>query len=103
MPSISHLSDTELFDRVRHFVIDKIIPYERDPRVTAHGPTEDLRLELNQLAREAGLLSLHVAPEWGGMGLNQARRAVPSKRPDIPFWVQSRSTVLPPTKATCTC
>lgn len=76
MPSISHLSDTELFDRVRHFVIDKIIPYERDPRVTAHGPTEDLRLELNQLAREAGLLSLHVEPEWGGMGLNQARRAV---------------------------
>lgn len=70
------LNDQELFDRVRHFVCEHIIPYEKDPRVTAHGPTEELRLELNGLARQAGLLSLHMEPEWGGMGLNNARRAI---------------------------
>lgn len=76
MNSTTTLSDTELFDRVRHFVCEQIIPYEKDPRVTIHGPTEELRLELNQLARQAGLLSLHMEPEWGGMGLNHSRRAV---------------------------
>ena len=76
MNSTPSLSDTELFDRVRRFVCEQIIPYEQDPRVTSHGPTEELRLELNQLARQAGLLSAHMEPEWGGMGLNHARRAV---------------------------
>ena len=32
--------------RVRQFVIDKVIPYERDPRLTQHGPTDALRDEL---------------------------------------------------------
>jgi acyl-CoA dehydrogenase len=76
MTSPSSLSDPELFERVRHFVREQIIPYENDPRCTAHGPTEALRLELNDLARKAGLLSLHMEPEWGGMGLNHSRRAV---------------------------
>jgi acyl-CoA dehydrogenase len=76
MTQTTSLNDQELFDRVRHFVCEQIIPYENDPRVTAHGPTEELRLELNDLARRAGLLSLHMEPEWGGMGLNNARRAI---------------------------
>ena len=37
------------------FVLGKILPYEKDARNTAHGPTEDLRIELNALAKEAGL------------------------------------------------
>lgn len=69
-------SDGELFDQVRRFVCDSIIPYEKDPRVTPHGPTEDLRRELNGLARQAGLLSLHLEPEFGGMGLNYRQCAV---------------------------
>ena len=66
----------DLRDRTRAFVIDKIIPYERDARRTSHGPTDELRLEMNALAREAGLLSPHVAPQWGGLGLNHRERAV---------------------------
>lgn len=69
-------SDLALAERVKDFVCSKVIPYENDPRCTPHGPTEDLRIELNQLAREAGLLSVHVEPEWGGMGLNQSQRAL---------------------------
>lgn len=72
----SSASDQALVERVKDFVGNKVIPYEKDSRCTSHGPTESLRKELNQLAREAGLLSLHVEPEWGGIGLNQSQRAL---------------------------
>ncbi|WP_183093831.1 acyl-CoA dehydrogenase family protein [Nocardioides stalactiti] len=48
-------------DAVRAFVADKVVPFENDPRMTAHGPTEELRDELVALAREAGLLTFQVA------------------------------------------
>jgi acyl-CoA dehydrogenase len=66
----------ELFDRTRTFVTEKIIPYEKDPRVTAHGPTDELRLELNALAKDAGLFAPHVSEKWGGMGLNHTDMAI---------------------------
>jgi len=65
-----------LWERTRAFVTEKIIPYERDPRVTSHGPTDELRQELNKLAREAGLFAPHVAEEWNGMGLNHTDMAI---------------------------
>ena len=65
-----------LSDRTRVFVTEKIIPYEKDLRVTTHGPTDELRLELNELAREAGLFAPHVAEKWGGMGLNHTDMAI---------------------------
>ena len=65
-----------LSDRTRAFVTEKIIPYEKDLRVTTHGPTDELRLELNELAREAGLFAPHVAEKWGGMGLNHTDMAI---------------------------
>ena len=65
-----------LSDRTRVFVNEKIIPYEKDLRVTTHGPIDELRLELNELAREAGLFAPHVAEKWGGMGLNHTDMAI---------------------------
>jgi acyl-CoA dehydrogenase len=65
-----------LRDRIHRFVMDEIIPYERDPRVTHHGPSEDLRRELVEKARSAGLLSVQCAAEFGGMGLNHVETAV---------------------------
>ncbi|MBV9778009.1 MAG: acyl-CoA dehydrogenase family protein, partial [Acetobacteraceae bacterium] len=65
----------ELQERTRGFVRERIIPYESDARQTRHGPTDGLRRELNALAAEAGLLSPHVAPEWGGLGLSHVGRA----------------------------
>jgi len=66
----------DLRDRTRSFVADLILPFEKDPRRTAHGPTDDLRREMNALARAAGLLSPHVAPQWGGLGLTHLERAI---------------------------
>jgi acyl-CoA dehydrogenase len=61
--------------RVRQFVIDKIIPYERDPRLTSHGPNDDLRNELVALARAEGLLTPQAPKELGGMGFDHATQA----------------------------
>jgi len=66
----------ELGERVLAFVKKEIIPYENDPRWTAHGPSEELRRELTGKAREAGLLSIHAPKEYGGLGLNHVGKAV---------------------------
>ena len=66
----------ELQQRTREFIAEKIIPFERDKRNTAHGPTEDLRAEVVALAREAGLLTPHASPEMGGLGLSHVDKAV---------------------------
>ncbi len=68
------LQDLQL--RTRAFIRERVIPFERDPRQDRHGPADDLRRELNALARQAGLLSPHVAPEHGGLGLSHVGRAI---------------------------
>ena len=47
----------ELKERTERFVRDQILPRETDARLTPHGPTEEFRRELIELARAAGLLS----------------------------------------------
>ncbi|MFC8047557.1 acyl-CoA dehydrogenase family protein [Nocardia sp. NPDC057353] len=63
-------------DRVREFVIDKIVPFERDPRLTQHGPTDELRQELVELARAEKLLTVQAPVALGGRGLTHAEQAV---------------------------
>ncbi|MEV6772705.1 acyl-CoA dehydrogenase [Nocardia sp. NPDC051030] len=63
-------------DRVRAFVADKIVPYERDPRLTAHGPNDELRQELVELARAEKLLTIQAPVELGGRGLTHVEQAV---------------------------
>ncbi|TLF78240.1 acyl-CoA dehydrogenase family protein [Nocardia cyriacigeorgica] len=63
-------------DRVRRFVIDKIVPFERDPRLTAHGPTDELRQELVELARAEKLLTIQAPEALGGRGLTHVEQAV---------------------------
>ena len=72
------LSDelTEIKDRISIFVRDKIIHYEKDPRNTNHGPSDELRLELNELARQAGLFAPQLPTKWGGLGLNHVGTAI---------------------------
>jgi len=50
----------ELADRVETFVRDVIAPYESDARLGAHGPTEDMVVEMRDLARKAGVLTPHI-------------------------------------------
>ncbi|MGT2509875.1 acyl-CoA dehydrogenase family protein [Cupriavidus basilensis] len=62
--------------RTREFIAEHIMPMERDPRQTAHGPTEALRAELVAKARAAGLLTPHASKEAGGLGLSHADKAI---------------------------
>lgn len=62
--------------RTRAFIAEHIMPMERDPRQTAHGPTEALRTELVAKARAAGLLTPHASKEAGGLGLSHADKAI---------------------------
>jgi acyl-CoA dehydrogenase len=66
----------DLQARVRRFVAEQVIPLEADPRQGAHGPHDALRDELLARARRAELVSPHVSPEYGGLGLSHVERAV---------------------------
>ncbi|CAN7570431.1 acyl-CoA dehydrogenase family protein [Pseudomonas umsongensis] len=66
----------ELQQRTRLFIAERIIPLEKDPRCTPHGPSESLRREMICMAREAGLLSSHMPVELGGLGLNHLAKAI---------------------------
>ncbi len=65
-----------LRDQTRSFIRDQIIPYEKDARQNAHGPSEELRKELIKLARKAGLLAPHASVEMGGLGLSHVEKAL---------------------------
>ncbi|MFT3810893.1 MAG: acyl-CoA dehydrogenase family protein [Micropepsaceae bacterium] len=62
--------EMDIAARVDAFVRDIVIPYETDPRIGHHGPSDALSYELKEKARAAGLLSPHVGEAFGGMGLN---------------------------------
>ena len=66
----------ELQLRTRRFIAEQVVPLERDPRCTPHGPTSDLRNELVGKARAAGLLTPHGPKEFGGLGLSHIAKAV---------------------------
>src|SRR3569623_42405 len=65
-----------LAERVRGFVTAQVVPYERDPRLTQHGPNEELRNELVGLARDAGLLTIQAPRKYGGQELSHVEQSV---------------------------
>ena len=65
-----------LQEKTRRFIAEEIIPFEKDPRVTAHGPTEELRNELVAKAKAAGLLTPHASVELGGLVLDHFAKAI---------------------------
>ena len=64
--------------RVEAFVRDIVIPCERDPRCSSHGPSEELVRELRGKARAAGVLTPHILA--GGEHLSQLETALVLKR-----------------------
>ena len=66
----------ELRDRVTAFVDEVVAGYEGDPREGAHGPSDELRAELQEAARAAGVFAPTVATELGGLGLDHRAQAV---------------------------
>jgi acyl-CoA dehydrogenase len=65
-----------LRDEIRAFVAEQIVPYEADPRVTRHGPDDELRAELINLARKAGLLTFQAPKRFGGREPSHREQAV---------------------------
>lgn len=65
-----------LRDEIRTFVTDRVVPYETDPRLTQHGPTDELRAELVELARDAGLLTFQAPEIYGGIEPSHVDQAV---------------------------
>jgi acyl-CoA dehydrogenase len=70
--SVSQRART-IAERVEHFVRTVVIPYERDPRCSSHGPSEELVRELRGKAREAGVMTPHIFPD--GTHLTQRETA----------------------------
>ena len=66
----------KLKETTEKFILEKVIPLEKDSRQDAHGPYDDLRTELNEEAKRVGLLSPSVGKEWGGLGLNMRDMSV---------------------------
>lgn len=65
-------------ERVEAFVREVVIPYERDPRRTSHGPDEELVHEMRAKARGAGVLTPHILADGGH--LSQLETALVLKR-----------------------
>ena len=49
--------------KIEAFVRTEVVPYERDPRVGSHGPSDELVMELRDKARKAGVLTPHILPD----------------------------------------
>ncbi len=63
-------------DEIRAFVAEEIVPFERDPRLTRHGPNEEMRTEMVELARKAGLLTVQAPRRFGGWEPTHREQAV---------------------------
>lgn len=66
----------ELRERTRQFIADQVIPLEPEGSHGTHGPGPELRTQLVERARAAGLLTPHASREMGGLGLTHIAKAV---------------------------
>ena len=67
--------ELELAARTDRFIRETVIPYEKDPRIGHHGPSDELRVELQAHARSAGLLAPQLSEDLGGYGLSHRETA----------------------------
>lgn len=64
----------EIATQVEAFVREVVAPYEHDPRLGAHGPSDELARELKAKARAAGVLTPHILAD--GSHLTHVETAV---------------------------
>jgi acyl-CoA dehydrogenase len=69
---------SDIARRVEAFVRERVVPYERDDRWGAHGPSAEMLEELRDEARSHGLLSPHIAD--GGRRWLSHRKMLPILR-----------------------
>ncbi|RSO58812.1 acyl-CoA dehydrogenase [Acinetobacter lactucae] len=66
----------DLQNKVRTFITEEVIPFERDPRQDSHGPSEELRQDLIDCAKKWDLLTPHASIEMGGHAWTHLQKAV---------------------------
>jgi acyl-CoA dehydrogenase len=64
--------------RIRSFVTDEVLPRESEAFASDDG-FEKVLAELRDLAKERGLWTPHLPPEWGGLGLGAMGMALVSQ------------------------
>ena len=64
----------DIATRVETFVRKQIVPYETDPRLGPHGPSDALVMEMREKARGAGVLTPHILAD--GSHLSQRETAL---------------------------
>lgn len=73
----------DIGDRVEAFVRGTVVTFERDPRLSAHGPEPELVAELRALARQAGVMTPHILQD--GSHLSQRETAHVLKKSGLSF------------------
>ncbi|WP_420873793.1 acyl-CoA dehydrogenase family protein [Nocardia huaxiensis] len=74
--SFAHAASvTETVERTRAYVREVALPIEQQYRGSAHDLPEEIRQELQQRAKDAGVFAPHVGIEYGGLGLDMRDRA----------------------------
>lgn len=65
-----------LAKHTRRFVRERVIPVEREHWGRLHGLPEQVRVQLQAAAKDAGVFAPHVSPDYGGHGLDMRDRAL---------------------------
>ncbi|WP_405136966.1 acyl-CoA dehydrogenase family protein [Nocardia sp. NBC_01388] len=66
---------TELVEQTRQFVIDHVIPVEREVVVDGRVTDDEMRLDLQKKAKAAGVFGPLSDPRYGGLGLDTRGQA----------------------------
>jgi acyl-CoA dehydrogenase len=66
----------DLADRVRAFIDEEVIPREGALAQATHGVDDDLRRELQSLARARGVFAPTAPEEFGGLGLDHRAQSI---------------------------
>ena len=66
---------------IEAFIRTEVIPYEKDPRLGPHGPSDELVQELRDKARKAGVLTPHILADGSHLTQRRDRQGPDQVRP----------------------
>jgi len=66
--------------KVEAFVREVVVPYEKDPRRGAHGPSDELIAELRGKAKAAGVLTPHILADGSHLSHRETAQVLTRRR-----------------------
>ena len=72
---MTHRADT-IAAKIEAFIRSEVIPYEKDPRRSRHGPSDELVQELRARARKAGVLTPHILPDGSQLAQRETAKVL---------------------------